>query len=183
MKHILIVALLISSVTVFGQVENTSFQNSRGEKVLQLSIIIPIQKSEAWKLFSTDSGLVKWIAPLAHIDLATGGYIKTNYDKQKGLDDTSSIRLEIINFLKEELLTLKVNLNNNFPKEVQEEDKNLQEIVQFIDVGNNQTKIISSMVGWGNGEAWDNTYRFFEKGNIWTYQQVMNLFKKNQAEK
>lgn len=169
--------LFVTANNLFGQVANTSFQNPNGEKVLQLSIIVPVQTNEAWKLFSTDSGLVKWIAPVAKIDLRTGGTIKTNYDSKKGLDDKSTIKLDIINFLPEKLLTLKVNLNNSFPEKAQQEDKNLQEILQFIDLGNGQTKIISSMVGWGIGEDWNKTYVFFEKGNTWTFEQINKLFK------
>jgi hypothetical protein len=179
-KFILSVLTLVTFVTVIAQVENISYQTTNGEKVLQLSITVPIQKSEAWKLFSTDSGLVKWMAPVAKIELKTGGYIKTNYDRQKGLKDKTTIRLDIVNFLREELMTLKVNLNDKFPKEARKTDKNLQEILQFMDLGNGQTKIISSMVGWGKGEHWDKTYSFFEKGNIWTFQQILNLFKKTE---
>ncbi|MFN8135943.1 MAG: hypothetical protein U0T69_00025 [Chitinophagales bacterium] len=177
MKQLILIFLVLTIYNLtFGQVQNTSYQDPNGEKILQLSIIVPIVKCEAWKLFSTDNGLVKWIAPVAKIELETGGSIKTNYDKEKGPDDKSAIRLDIINYLTDELMTLKVNLNNSFPKEVQQEDKNLQEIIQFIDIGNEQTKIISSMVGWGKGEQWDKTYNFFEKGNIWTYEQVLKIF-------
>ncbi|CAN5421941.1 hypothetical protein BH11BAC2_BH11BAC2_22260 [soil metagenome] len=75
------------------------------------------------------------------------------------------------------MLTLKVNLNDNFPKEAKNEDKNLQEIIQFVDLGNGKTKIISSMVGWGQGSHWDKAYTFFEKGNIYTYDELLKLFK------
>lgn len=176
-KQVTFLLLLIAICNkTFGQVTNTSYKLPNGERVLQLSITVPIQKSEAWLLFASDSGLVKWIAPVAKIDLKTGGYIKTNYDKQKGLNDKSTIRLDIINFLIEELMTLKVNLNGNFSKRLQAEDEKLQEIIQLIDMGNGQTKIVSSMLGWGKGEDWDKAYTFFEKGNIWTYKEILKLF-------
>lgn len=178
-SFILIIVFCTSFSLTLAQVSNTSFINDGGEKVLQLSIVLPIEKSETWKLFTTDSGLVKWIAPVAKINLKTGGWIKTNYNPQKTLDDSTAIKLDIINFLKEELLTLKVNLNDNFPRQAKQEDKNLQEVLQFIDLGKGQTKIISSMVGFGQGEHWDKTYAFFEKGNVWTFQQILNLFNKD----
>lgn len=177
MKVIFPAVLIILSINCFSQVSNTSYQNANGEKVLQLSITLPIPRSEAWKLFSTDSGLVKWIAPVAKINLRTGGWIKTNYDSTKSINDPGAIRLDIINFLSEQLLTLKVNLNGHFPKQARDEDKNLQEILRFIGLDNGQTKIISSMVGWGTGEHWDKTYSFFEKGNTWTFEQINRLFK------
>lgn len=74
------------------------------------------------------------------------------------------------------MLTLKVNLNDHFPKEAKVEDKNLQEIIQFVDIENGKTKIISTMVCWGIGSHWDKTYSFFEKGNDWTYKEFLKLF-------
>ena len=105
-----------------------------------------------------------------------GGYILTNYNKDKSLADTSSIRLGIINYLEGQLLTLKVELNNHFSKKLQEEDVNLQELIQFEEVEPGKTKIVSSMIGWGNGDDWKKTYNFFEKGNEWSYKELLKLF-------
>lgn len=159
-----------------AQVHNTSYVTQYGEKVLQLSITVPININDTWNLFTTDEGLKKWIAPVAKIDMKIGGSIKTNYDPNKSLDDSTSIKLDIINYIEYEMLTLKVNLNNSFPPEAKREDKNLQEILQFVKVDDNKTKIISSMVGWGQGTHWDKTYSFFEKGNEWTYKELLKLF-------
>jgi uncharacterized protein YndB with AHSA1/START domain len=178
MKKIVFVIVLgfLIAGNLNAQVANTSYITQYGEKVLQLSITVPINVKEAWKLFSTDEGLKKWIAPVAKIDMKIGGSIRTNYDKNKTVDDSTSIKLDIINYIEYEMLTLKVNLNKNFPAEAIKEDKNLQEILQFEKVGDNKTKIISTMVGWGQGSHWDTVYNFFEKGNDWTYRELLKLF-------
>lgn len=178
MKKIFLVSILgyLISNTLNAQVANTSYVTQYGERVLQLSIVVPVDIKEAWKLFTTDEGLQKWIAPVAKIDMKIGGSIRTNYDKTKKIDDTSSIKLDIINYIEYEMLTLKVNLNNSFPPEAKKEDKNLQEIVQFVKLGNDKTQIISTMVGWGQGSQWDKTYDFFLKGNEWTYKEILKLF-------
>ena len=161
------------------QVENTSYTTASGEKVLRFEMVVPLDKATSWNYFSKDDLLKKWIAPLVHIDLKTGGFILTNYDESKSLNDSSSIRLNIINYLEGELLTLKVKLNDNFPQSVQNEDGNLQELIQFKDEGSGKTRIISSMIGWGNGADWDKTYNFFVKGNTWTYEQLYNVIQSN----
>lgn len=174
-----LLALLLTGV-MFGQaqsVKNTSYVTQTGEKVLRLESILPVSLDEAWQLFTTDVQLMKWIAPVAHIELSTGGFILTNYDKTKPLTDSSSIKLDIINYLEHDILTLKVNLNNNFSPKVKAEDGNLQEIIQFVSVSPKQTKVISSMVGWGKGAEWDKTYGFFERGNVWTYEELLKLFR------
>jgi hypothetical protein len=178
MKYLLIAFILLDALFLTGQtVKNTSYTTQTGEKVLRLEAILPIDKKEAWQLFTTDEGLKKWIAPVAHIELKTGGYILTNYDKTKSLSDSSSIRLIILNYIEHEIFTLKVKLNDNFPKSVQNEDGNLQEIIQFITVGPKQTKIISSMIGWGEGDDWTKAYNFFVRGNIYTYEELIKILK------
>lgn len=173
-------AFLLMTLCIFyteaQTVKNTSYTTSSGEKVLRLEMIIPVDKKTAWEYFTKDELLKKWIAPLAHINLKTGGFILTNYDKDKSLDDSSHIKLNIINYLEEELLTLKVNLNDNFPLSVKNNDSNLQELIQFKDAGDGKTKIISSMIGWGKSEDWDTAYGFFVKGNIWTYEELHKIF-------
>ncbi|RZK57402.1 MAG: hypothetical protein EOO91_10220 [Pedobacter sp.] len=170
--------LLASTLAAQSQnLKNTSYQNQSGEKVLRFECMLPISITEAWKLFTTDEKLKKWIAPLAHIELKSGGYILTNYDKSKSLSDSSSIKLPITSFIDNELLVLKVILNDNFVKAVRDSDKNLQEVIQFIKVGDKQTKIVSSMIGWGTGPDWDKTYTFFVKGNEWTYKELIKNYK------
>ena len=114
---------------------------------------------------------------MAHIELRSGGYIITNYDSTKQLSDSSSIKLPITGFIDNELLILKVMLNNNFAKNVRDSDENLQEIIQFKKVGDQQTQIISSMTGWGKGSDWDKTYEFFVRGNEWTYRELLKNYK------
>jgi len=178
-KKIIAFALFtIVTVAVHSQsLKNTSYKNQSGEKVLRLECTLPIAVTEAWNLFTTDEKLKKWIAPLAHIELKSGGYIVTNYDKSKSLSDSSSIKLPITSFIDNEILVLKVILNDNFVKSVRDSDGNLQEVIQFIKVDDNHTKIVSSMIGWGAGADWDKTYDFFTKGNEWTYQELLKNYK------
>ena len=178
MRTIFLVLFLMCVLAAKAQsVKNTSYITQTGEKVLRLESVLPIDIEGAWQLFTTDAQLMKWIAPVAHIELKTGGYILTNYDKSKPLTDSTSIKLGIINYLENEMLTLKVNLNSNFSPKIISEDGNLQEIIQFVYISPKQTKVISSMVGWGKGEQWDKVYGFFERGNIWTYEEMLKLYK------
>ncbi|MDB5120933.1 MAG: hypothetical protein JWN56_2151 [Sphingobacteriales bacterium] len=114
---------------------------------------------------------------VAHIELKSGGHIITNYDPAKKLSDSSSIKLPITSFIDNELLVLKVVLNDHFVKSVRDSDEYLQEIIQFKKVDQSHTKIISSMIGWGSGSDWDNTYNFFVKGNEYTYKALLKKYK------
>lgn len=172
-------AFLICLVATFisGQeVRNTSYITSSGEKVLRIETVIPADKKEVWRLFTTAEGWKRWAAPVVSIDFKTGGQIQTNYDKSKSIGEAGTISLPIINYLEGDMITLRVKLTESFPKQVRQEDENLQEIIQFVELGKGKTKIISSMIGWGRGAEWDKTYDFFAKGNEWTYKELTKLF-------
>lgn len=81
--------------------------------------------------------------------IKNGGSIVTNYDKTKTLSDSSSIKLGIISYLENELLILKVDLNNNFSKKLQDEDQHLQEIIQFVSGGPGKQKLFPQ---WLDGD-------------------------------
>lgn len=182
MKKIKILVLFLFvflPVSLFSQdVKNTSYVTQSGEKVLQLELVIPVRVDEAWNLFTTAEGWKKWAVPVVKTDFRTGGYIKTDYDTSKTIDDSLDIHIGIINYLEKKLITLKVNLNNAFPPSTLEEDGNLQELIQFESTADGKTKITASMIGWGTGADWDKTYGFFVEGNKWSYQQLADYFKK-----
>lgn len=69
MRKLIVIAIVFAlfNIHALSQVDNTSYTTQYGEKVLQLSIIVPLSKAEAWKLFTTDEGLKKWIAPVAKL--------------------------------------------------------------------------------------------------------------------
>jgi uncharacterized protein YndB with AHSA1/START domain len=172
-----LVLLPFPVLLLFAQdVQNTEYVNSSGEKVLRIEFTIPVNRQEAWDLLATADGWKKWAAPVVSVDFRVGGQFLTNYDSAKSVGDPGTIRLPILSYIEGELLILKVILNEQFPEKARQEDKNLQEIIQLVPVGKNQTKIISSMIGWGKGPDWDKTYDFFSRGNAWTYKQLVKLY-------
>lgn len=177
-KLILILLCLFTTNALFAQaVKNTSYKTSSGERVLQLEVVLDTDMASAWKLLSTDEGLVKWVAPVAHIELKKNGVIVTNYDKTKPLTDSSSIRLPILAYTKGKMITLKVELNNNFTKSVRDSDDNLKEVITLVKIDAGHTKLISAMSGFGTGADWDKTYEFFVRGNIYTYEELLKNYK------
>jgi uncharacterized protein YndB with AHSA1/START domain len=177
-KKLLLAVLLVTVLAQSGVdasapgVRNTSYVSRAGERVLRIETTVPASVNEVWDAWTTKEGLKQWIAPVAVIDLKVGGTILTNYNKNARIGEPGTIQVPIINYIENQLITLKVKLNENFAQKPRDEDQNLQEIVQIVDMGQGKTKIISSMVGWGTGKDWDETYAFFERGNEWTYQQL-----------
>jgi len=160
---------------------NRSFVAENGERFLRFEIEIDTPVTEVWKSIATEDGIKTWMVPVAKVDLKTGGTVVTNYTATAKIGDEGTIPLGIINYIPNEMLIYKITLNNVFPKKCRDEDSNLQEIIQLKPLEKNKTKVVSTMVGWGQGKEWDNTYRFFEKGNKWSYQQLLNRFRNGPA--
>ncbi len=169
--------VLFPTLLCAQQIQNTSYTTSRGERVLRFEFVIPISKQAAWELFTTEEGLKKWLAPVVSIDFKIGGYRLTNYNEAASTSDSGTIRTKIVNYLEGELITHKINLNEKFTAKVRREDENLQEIICFVALNNQSTKIIDSMIGWGVGPDWDKTYEFFARGNKWTAERITKLFR------
>lgn len=167
---LLILAASLSIPSISQEVRNTSYSTATGERVLRIETIVPVPIERVWAAWTTENGLKRWIAPVVNVDFRIGGSISTNYDSKSKIGDAGTIHLPIVNYIEGQLITLKVNLNQKFPPKVREEDANLQEIVQILDLGGGKTKVVSSMVGWGTGKEWDDTFAFFARGNEWTYQ-------------
>jgi len=148
------------------------------ERVLRIESLVPASPGEVWKAFATEEGLKKWVAPVVALDLRIGGSLSTHYDPKASIGSPGTIRLGIVNYLEGQLMTYKINLTSSFSAKLRAEDQNLQEVIQIAPWTNGTTKVISSMVGWGTGKDWDDTYDFFAKGNAWTYRQLVKCFAK-----
>lgn len=184
-KALLFLFLIVTVVSAsYSQsVIDRSYVTKSGEKVLRFEATLPVDAKRVWHAFSDPEDMKGWMAPVVRLDLRTGGELLTNYDKTAKITDASTIHLPIVNYLEGELMTYKVELNSVFPKKVQDEDQNLQEIIQIFDLGGGKTKLVSSMLGWGTGKEWDETYAFFAKGNKWTYDELIKHLLKKPAAK
>lgn len=147
-------------------------RTASGERVMRIEMTVRQSPEIVWKSFATVEGLQCWVAPVVRLDLRTGGSLFTNYDKNAAIGDAGTISLGITNYLESEQITYKVNLNDAFPANLRSEDKNLQEVVQLQRTADGGTRIVSSMVGWGTGEAWDKAFEFFIKGNEWSIRNL-----------
>ena len=171
-----VIALLACRSAWAQQVYTTNLVTESKERVLRVESIIPASPAAVWKAFATEEGLKKWVAPGVALDLRIGGTLSTHYDKKAGIGSPGTIRLGIVHYLEGELMTYKVNLNGSFAAKARAEDQNLQEVIQIMPWTNGTTRVVSSMVGWGTGKEWDDAYKFFAKGNAWSYRQLVKSF-------
>jgi len=158
------------------QVITTTPRTASGERVVRVETLLRQSPERVWKAFATEEGLRCWIAPVVHLDLRTGGMLLTNYDSAAAVGGPGTISLEIMNYVENEEITFRVKLNDRFSERLRREDGHLQEVVELQRQGDGGTKVVSSMVGWGDGEEWDRAFDFFARGNAWSYQSLVKCF-------
>ena len=157
-------------------IANTSFTAAGGERFLRFEMVVNHSIADTWKMIATEEVIKRWMAPVAALNLRTGGALKTNYNEAAKIDDKGTITLGIINYIPAEIITYKITLNELFAEKCRREDKNLQHIIQLTALGPHTTKITSTMAGWGQGSEWEEAYSFFEKGNTWTFEKLLKAF-------
>jgi hypothetical protein len=179
LHHCALAAFVLLDLGTTAQAQEThsfAITNAAHERVLRVESVVPAPAQAVWRAFATEAGLKTWMAPVVALDFRVGGSVSTHYNRTATIGSAGAIRLGIVNYLEGEMITLKVNLNGSFAAKPRAEDKNLQELIQMVPLTNGTTKVVSSMVGWGQGKEWDDTFNFFAKGNEWTYRQLTKSF-------
>jgi uncharacterized protein YndB with AHSA1/START domain len=178
MKRSILAAIALASlmgsaaVSAASEVRASTVSMASNERAVRVEATWSQSPEITWKYFATEDGLRCWAAPVVRLDLRIGGSLQTNYDKKAAIGDAGTISLGIVNYVENELMTYRVKLNDEFPAQLRSEDGNLQEIIQLQRLRNGGTRLVSTMVGWGNGSDWDKAIAFFAKGNEWSYKQL-----------
>ncbi len=161
-----------TSVSLASEVRANIISMAPGERAVRVEATWSQSPEVTWKYFATEDGLRCWAAPVVRLDLRIGGSLQSNYNKNAVIGDPGTISLSIVNYVENEIVTYRVRLNDEFPAQLRSEDGNLQEIIQLQRLRNGGTRLVSTMVGWGKGAAWDKAAAFFAKGNEFSYKEL-----------
>ncbi len=157
------------------EVKDTSFVTPWGERVLQQSVVVNASLEEVWKTFTTSEGLRTFVAPVITVELKTGGDWFANYKVGAKVGDPGTIHNTVLNYLPMEMFSIKIGLTEFFPKELRDANS-LFEVITFKEVGPQQVRVTSSVVGWQKGADWDKTYEFFRRGDEATFKALLWRF-------
>ena len=165
----------------FKGVENTSFVEPGGRRVLQLSILVPASSDKVWEAISTEAGWKTWAAPVVHIDWRVGGTIETNYTAGKAKGDPSNIVNRIEAYVPGRLLAIR---NIQAPRGFFDTDAfgRTATILELVPAGEGRTRVILSNVGYGQGADFDSVYSHFEWGDAYTLAELAKRFEKGPAD-
>ncbi|MEO1084349.1 MAG: SRPBCC domain-containing protein [Acidobacteriota bacterium] len=117
-----------------------------------------------WNAFTTSEGVRSWMAPVAEVELAVGGKMRTNYNPEGTLDDATSIENTILSFDPKRMLSLKATkFPEGFPFE--EAARTTWAIFYFSELPSDRTKITVVGLGYTDDEPSQKMREFFAGAN------------------
>jgi uncharacterized protein YndB with AHSA1/START domain len=156
-------------------VANTSFVEPGGDRVLELSAIVPASAHDAFVAFTTSKGFASWATAVAWVDLRVGGEIEASYEPKAKRGDPDNIRNRIDAYIPDRLLVIH---NVQAPRILPGREAFAQTatVVSFEPLGPRSTRVTVTNVGYRPGADFDAVYKHFEWGNAYTLDALAKHF-------
>jgi len=138
-----------------------------GERTLCHELVVPASGAEVWRLLSTSDGWRSWAAPVAEIELRSGGRLETSYDRSAQIGDPGNIRSRVIAVAPERLLVIQIaDAPPGFPHEALARE--LTTAIELEPVDPAHTRVRVTMMGYRDAPGFETLYAFFDRGNAAT---------------
>ncbi len=188
MKNILFVLFIVFTVSSsFGQtngelkhrrVISTIDSTYTPELVLIQEFTVKAPIDAVWNAYTTKRGWESWAVPIAEVDLKVGGYIKTNYNQEGKIGDSTTIVTHIINYVPQRLITLQAEITDNFPDFMKKEAKDFYNIIYFDEMKNGNTTVKSFGIGYKNDPKYLSLMKYFIPANEKTLMNLITYLEK-----
>lgn len=125
-----------------------------------IETIVDAPVTEVWNAWTTQKGLQSFLAPECHIDLRVDGTIDVFFFPKAPKGQRGAEGLRILSVQPNKMFSFTWN---NPPELPEISNQRTHVILKFFPFGaqKNQTKLILIHDGWGDGELWDQAYRYF----------------------
>jgi uncharacterized protein YndB with AHSA1/START domain len=169
-----ILLTFVCSPFAFGQNKTINEKNRivstidstyNNEIVLIQEFMVNVPLDSVWNAYTTKKGWESWAVAIAEIDLKAGGYIKSNYNKNGKIGDSTTIVTHIINYVPKQLITLQAEITDNFPEFMKKEAKDFYNVIYFEEIEEGKTKIKSFGIGYKNTPKYLSLMKFFIQAN------------------
>jgi uncharacterized protein YndB with AHSA1/START domain len=143
--------------------------------------VVKAPVSEVWKVFSTADGFKKLGSALCEIDFRIGGLIRSHYNPKGTLGDEGTIQNEILSYEPERMIAFRIQKPpKGFPF-VEETWKQTWSVATLTDMGNGQTHLRLTGMGYPATEDGAKMRKFFEDGNGWVLKHLQSQFDSSSA--
>jgi uncharacterized protein YndB with AHSA1/START domain len=125
-------------------------------RVIDRQVILPAGRSEVWKLYTSEQGLMSWMAPGAKVELKPGGAYELYFRPEAAPGSRGMEGTTVLTYLEPEIFAYRGSAPAQYPNV----RKNGPCAVHFFDdPGDGQTRLRSYYVGWPTRDPeWDAAY-------------------------
>ena len=155
-----------------ASISSRDVKTAAGERVLIEEILLEAPVADVWSAYTTNEGWTAWASPVAEVDLRNGGTIRTHYDKDAQIGSPGTNTLHIVNYVPERLLTLRADLQDNWPEVMKQDAGHLMNVIVFEPIDKTRTRIRSYGCGYGTSPAYEELLKFFIPANAGLYRKL-----------
>ncbi len=135
--------------------------------------VIEAPIAEVWTAWATERGLESWLAKSAKVNLEPGGRYATNGFAEVGKPGT--VEMQVIAFDPGHMLAFTTSAPPDaFPEVADAEDT--WAVVSLSAIDEAHTRVVYSMLGWREGDEWDEARQFFEQANAYVLSLLEQRF-------
>lgn len=180
-KVLLLLTIVLCSAmpALAGQVVDSSYKASDGTRVLRHEVVVPASIAEVYVALTTAEGWRTWAAPFAVMTPAfgAGAILETSYNPGARPGEATNIKNRVLAYIPERMFAFQAV---QAPADFKHADLLAQifTVAELEPVSATRTRIRLSMLGYRDGEAFDELYGFFAKGNAWTMSALSERFEK-----
>lgn len=134
------------------------------ERVVTASVVVELPVSEAWQLWTTPEGIASFFAPASNIELRPQGPFELFFAPDAEPGERGSEETIILGYQENRMLSVSWAMPP-YMTEVRPHHTHL--LFRFEPLDEARTRVSLTHSGWGEGEAWDEAFTYFER--VWPH--------------
>lgn len=165
-----------ADLSKFQHVQDTSFEETDGDRVLQLAIDVPAPPDAVYAVWTTAEGWESFAVRHARLDrFGVGAVIETSYAETFTPGAPGNIENKIAAYVPGRMITLQtVKAPRGFAHA--EEFYRTVTVLEFDPAPDGGTRVTLSGVGFERTPAFDDLYEKFAVGNAYTLEKLRERF-------
>jgi uncharacterized protein YndB with AHSA1/START domain len=159
----------------YPAVEDTSYVEKNGDRVIRLSVDVKATPEAIWNALSTPEGWKSYAVAFAIMEMKVGGIIETSYSSKAQPGDPDNIKNEIVAYIPGRMMAIRcVQAPRNFKHK--EEFFSTASVFEVVPLEAQKTRVVVTAVGYRPGEAFDDLFRKFRRGDAYTLEKLRAHF-------
>ena len=161
----------------FPAIEDTSYVETNGDRVIRLSVDVAASRDEIWRAFTTADGWKSFGVAFAEVEMKMGGIIETSYNPKAQVGSPDNIKNEIVAYIPGRMMAIRcVQAPGDFKHK--QEFFSTSTVFELVPAEKQMTRILVTAVGYRPGEAFDDLFQKFRWGNAYTLEKLRTRFEK-----